>query len=495
MSFIDNIIGIISPKRAFERARYRAASKVMDDQFRKFDAASRGRRTAGWGTVNTSINTETAVALPALRSRSRDLVNNNPYAKKAIQVIVANTVGTGIQPGISTIRSNGKTRVEATKELWRKWAETTECDFDGQRNFYGIQRQAMRTIAEAGEVLILRRRKTGGTLPIQLQLLEPDHLDIAKDIKQLTDSGFIKQGVEFNKDGQRVAYWIHKDHPGEDGYLTSERIPAEDVLHVYDVLRPGQVRGIPFGTSAMLRLKDFDDYEDAELVRQKIAACFAVFVEDADPSSSVGSSDKDAGIERVEPGIIEHLPPGKRMTFASPPTTQNYDNYSRKILQAIASGYGITYEAMTGDLSNVNFSSGRMGWLEMHRQLSDWQYNMLIPMLCDRVWGWFVDAAVIATSIRMNDMKVTWTPPRREMIDPLKETQAIQLQARTGVRSMPEIMREQGYEPDQVLQEIKEFNAKLDEYGIILDTDPRKSQGTKLTADPEQPAGSNQVPE
>jgi lambda family phage portal protein len=236
----------------------------------------------------------------------------------------------------------------------------------------------------------------------------------------------------------------------------------------------------------MLRLKDFDDYEDAELVRQKIAACFAVFVEDADPSSAPGGGGSSETLERVEPGIIEHLPPGKRMTFASPPVTQNYDNYSRKILQAIAAGYGITYEAMTGDLSNVNFSSGRMGWLEMHRQIEDWQHNMIIPMLCDRVWGWFSEASAIATGLSAGDMTVTWTPPRRMMIDPVKETQAIKEQVRNGLMSWPEAVREQGYEPDQVLTEIAEWNSKFDEAEIVLDCDPRKTMGTKPQADPIQ---------
>jgi lambda family phage portal protein len=298
------------------------------------------------------------------------------------------------------------------------------------------------------------------------------------------------QGVEYDKSGKRVAYWLYDSHPGEYGFRESRRVDALNVIHLYEVLRPGQVRGIPFGVSAMMRLKDFDDYEDAELVRQKIAACFAAFVVDADPSSSVGSGDNDM-IERLEPGIIEHLPPGKQIEFASPPTTGNYDNYSRKILQAIASGYGITYESLTGDLSNVNFSSGRMGWLEMQRQIESWQWDMMVPMMCQPVWSWFTDAAAIM-GLSTGDLSVEWTAPRREMIDPVKETNAIVTQIRAGIRSWPEAIREQGYEPDQVLTEIAEFNTKVDSKGIILDTDPRKTKAEQLKAEPEAPQNQNQ---
>lgn len=488
MSFIDNIIGAISPKAAFERARYRAAASLLEDQARKFDAAARGRRTSGWQTVDTSMNVLTGTALTALRARSRDLVRNNPYARKAVNVIVTNTVGTGIKPGFQSRSAN---RVQQYKSAWNSWAESTACDFDGQRDFYGLQAAVLRTVAESGEALIVRRRSRRN-VPLELQLLEADYLDSSRDIREKPDGGYIIQGVEFNKAGKRIGYWLYDGHPGEYGFRQSRFVKAADVLHIYEVLRPGQVRGIPFGTSAMLRLKDFDDYEDAELVRQKIAACFAAFVVDADPASSGGTGGSEM-IERLEPGIIEHLPAGKTIEFASPPTTQNYDNYSRKILQAIASGYGITYEALTGDLSNVNFSSGRMGWLEMARQIELWQWNMMIPMLCSGVWGWFEDAAGIGLGLNRGDLSVSWTCPRREMIDPLKETNAKIAQVRSGLMSMPEALREQGYEPDQVLAEITEWNGKLDQSGVILDTDPRKTKAEQLKAEPEQ--ASNQVQE
>ncbi len=469
MNLIDNFLGLFNPEAALKRQRARMAMNILNEQARKFEAAGRGRRTNGWPTYDGSANTETAIDLKALRARARHMVRNNAYANRAIRTIVNNTVGTGILP---QPMSASTARVNKFKNRWRQWAETKACDYYGRHNMYGLQRLAMRAVAESGECIVLKRRT--GPFNLQLQVLEADFLDHGKNVTQLSGGGYITQGVEFDKDDKIVGYWLFDRHPGEFGNYNSQRRPAEDVVHLFEMLRPGQVRGVPFGVSAMLRLKDYDDYEDAEVVRQKIAACFAAFVHDADPASAVDANNDGDELERMEPGLISHLGAGKTITFASPPTTNNYDDFSRKILQGIAASYGITYEAMTGDLSNVNFSSGRMGWLEMSRQVSDWQHNMLIPTLCDTVLNWFLDVSVIATGFSRGDLYVMWTPPRREMIDPLKETDALQAQVRNGFKSWSEAVREQGYEPDEVIAEMKADAEKFDSAKLVLDSDPRQ---------------------
>jgi lambda family phage portal protein len=305
----------------------------------------------------------------------------------------------------------------------------------------------------------------------------------------------IIHGIEFDSDGKRLGYWLFKHHPGANrrGSLTSEFFKDEDVCHIYFVERPGQVRGVPWMVASMLRMKDFDEYEDAELVRQKIAACFSVFVQDSNPESfSPGSVESDLA-SRVEPGIIEVLPPGKTVSFASPPVTNGYESYSRKILQGIAVGNGITYETMTGDLSNVNFSSGRMGWLEFHRNITDWQNNMLIPQLCDKVWEWFVTAGAIVGKVK-EGTDASWTPPRREMIDPSKETDAMSKQVRNGFISYSEAVRQLGYDPDDTIEEITSDFAKFDTNGLIMDSDPRVGNKPEATStEGEGAAGEDQM--
>ncbi len=223
----------------------------------------------------------------------------------------------------------------------------------------------MRAVVSDGEVLIRRRyRRTadGLTLPVQLQVLEADYLDSNKTLD--LPGGVIVNGVEFDLLGRRVAYWLFEEHPGSGvtfGNNTSKRVVAKDIIHVFKPGRPDQARGISWFTTVVLTLKDLDQYEDAELMRQKIAACFAAFVSDASGAgTAIGTEDPDdSTIETLEPGMIHQLPAGKTVTFGNPPSVTS-DALPIRNLRKIAAGLGISYEALTGDYSMVNYSSARM---------------------------------------------------------------------------------------------------------------------------------------
>lgn len=471
MGLIDRIVGVFNPKAELTRMRIRLAI----DEVRKYDAAASGRRTSGWDAQSSSANTENGPALIALRNRSRELVRNNAYATKAMNVIVNNTVGIGIRVTIDTPKSEIQKKLE---DEWKLWAETKECDFAGVLDIYGIEGLVMRTVAESGECIVRKRVNKSAKKSknvYQLQVLEPEFLSTNRDTQLLPSGGHIMQGVEFDADGKRVAYWIYERHPNEGFSTKDNRIDAKDVMHVYDVLRAGQIRGVPFGTSSALKLRDFADYEDAQLMRQKIAACFAAFIQDSSSDSIVGNTTASDLPERVEPGMIEHLPAGKTVTFASPPAAEGYDSYSKTIKQGIAAGHGITYESMTGDLSNVNFSSGRMGWLEMHKQIEHWQYIMLIPTFCTTAWEWFVEGSVIGNVLTKDqslECVVSWTPPRREMLDPVKEANGLAVQIRNGLTSWSEVVRSLGWNPKELRKEIAKDFELFKSLKIILDCDP-----------------------
>lgn len=471
-NFLDRVISYLSPKSGAERARFRNVQRVFENmEKRRYEAASIGRRTSGWRAGSTGPNAEIGTALVRLRNRSRDLVRNNPHAARAIQAISSNVVGYGIVPNVKDKKLD---------QLWKTWGDTTECDADGLHNFYGLQNIVMREIAEAGEVLIRRRfrRKADGlSVPLQLQVMEADHIDDTKD-QTFANGGSIKKGIEFNALGRRVAYWLFPEHPGEVGYLsfsnTSVRIPAEEILHLYRADRSGQIRGVPWGAPVLLKLKDFDEYDDAQLMRQKIAAAFAGFVEDSE--QPLDSSNKAPLDERIEPGLLHILPPGKKITFGNPPTVgADYEPYARVSLRSVATGYGVTYECLTQDYSNVNFSSGRMGWIEFKRNIEQWRWLMLVPGFCEAVWTWFVDAAQLGGMIRADRMpkKAAWTPPKREMIDPTKETAADVTAVRAGFKSLSEVIREQGNDPEAHFEEMAADNELIEKYRLKLDSDPR----------------------
>src|SRR5690606_24615864 len=154
------------------------------------------------------------------------------------------------------------------------------------------------------------------------------------------------QGIEFSPDGQRVGYHLYEVHPGSyDRFnkpFISNFIPADEIVHIFRQERPGQVRGVPWMAPAMIRLKDLDDYEDAQLMKQKVAACFTAFVHDIDGSidgNTEGTINEDQSA-RIVPTVIEHLPTGKTITFANPPSIENYKEFITSQLRGITSGVG-----------------------------------------------------------------------------------------------------------------------------------------------------------
>jgi lambda family phage portal protein len=499
-NFIDKVIGYFDPAAGARRAHARLVSDRLTG-IRKYEGASKGRRTAGWVTSGASANAELQGSLAVLRNRSRDLVRNGGYGGRAISLIETNVVGCGIVPQAQHKTSS---REDAAQSLWKEWGESTLCDYQEETHFYGLQAQIVRAMAESGEVLIRRiwmRPSDNLPVPMQLQVLEADYINTLRSNEKTADGGYIVQGKEFDKRGKLVAYWLFDRHPGEIGVpfsnLVAKRVLATDIIHLYRADRPGQIRGIPFLAPCIIRLRDLDEYEDAQLQRQKIASCFSVIIRDAEAAldnrvAGTGAEASEDQLEKIGPGMILELPDGKDVSFATPPGVDGYSEYTRSHLRGIAVGTNLTYEAFTGDYSNVNFSSGRMGWLEMNRSIQQLQYNLVIPRLCVRIWSWFQEAAELEGRTDAVGVLADWMPPRREQIDPKSENAATQMAIRNGTKTWEQAVREEGYDPKKQIEEIKRTNKAFDDAGIILDCDPRNVTAQGLAqVEPADPADSN----
>ncbi|HAT48868.1 MAG: phage portal protein [Nitrospirae bacterium] len=475
MNILDRIVAAISPESGLRRVRARGAIDVLR---REYDGAKTGRRTDGWITPGNDANAEIAIASTRLRNRSRDLVRNNPFAAKAVITYASSMVGSGIRP---RPKAESKALDAKVTSLWEEFSN--QCDADGRTNFYGLQTLMVRSMVESGECLlqmINRPTSFGLAVPLQLRVLECDHLDISRD-RNLPDGGFIQQGIEFDAYGSRVAYWLYPQHPGASNITAktvSIRVPASDVVHLFDRMRPGQNRGVTWFAPALLRMRDLDDYDEAELMRKKIEACFVGFVINADPNQSLTQVRKEADEKRVEmfePGMVSYLPPGKDIRFGAPATTSGYVEYMRWHFHAVSAALGLTYELLTGDLSQVNYSSLRAGLIEFRRRIDAMQRQVLVPQLCNPVWNRFLSTAQAAGLLGNGKIRTQWTPPRFEAVDPQKDTMGEILMIRAGLMSLAEGIARQGYDPDVVTAEFASMNKVLDQLGLTLDTDPRKS--------------------
>ncbi|WP_193378024.1 phage portal protein [Sphingomonas elodea] len=452
----------------------------------EYDAATVGKRAAGWRRTLLDANAELSPAvMQALRGIARDLERNNPFAARGVSTIANNMVGTGIT---FQVHRNGKVDDRLNK-IAREHFDKPNCDAAGRHDLYGLQLQAARTLVVGGEVLMRRRwRRASDRLPMpfQLQVLEPDYIDSSKHGLAASGGGYFVHGIQFSQIGRRTGYWLFAGHPGDarPRQTGSSFVPAADIAHVFRADRPEQERGATWLAPIVLRMKDFADYEDAQLTRQKIATSFVGFVsnEEGDGIPGVEQDEQDERLDYVEPGTFQYGRPGDKIDWSNPPGVDGYADYSRVSLRAISAGLGVPYEALTGDLSNVNFSSGRMGWLEYQRSLAAWQWTMFIPQFCGAVGQWMIEALEVMGE-DVSGVEVRWTPPGREMINPSEEVKATRDAIRAGLDTISAAARRRGEDPDVFLAEWAADAARIDALKLTFDSDPRKVTAVGNPAD------------
>jgi lambda family phage portal protein len=479
MDLLTRALTKLWPQAAVGRLR---ALAVVETFKRHYEGAAKTRRTQGWRTTSTDANAAMRPYSRLLRDRARDLERNNCFASGVPEIHANSIVGWGIKP---TPENAGARSLKGAARVWKKHMESKAVDFDGLHNIYGLMRLAARTVSSSGSVLVRRRRPPASArlvIPLQIQVLEPDFLDDSKDNLSAPDGGQIVGGVEFDAAGKRVAYWLYETHPGSSTYRSrsasaSKRVSADDILHVFECFRPGQVDGVTWFAPALIKFRDFDELDDSKLLQQKIASCIAAFV--VDPTGSgvkVGGADAKGrpDVETFEPAMILRLTGGTDVKFANPPSAADYDPYAKNQLRALAKCCRVTFEQFTGDYSMVNFASSRMARLEFNAHVHHWRWDMMIPMFCDGVWKWAMDAAVIAGEV-VETPTALWTPPPAALLDPEVEAKATLLSVRAGLQTQYDVIRERGHDPETFLNEVAAGNKKLDELGIILDSDPRQT--------------------
>jgi len=465
LNLLDTLVSALDPIRGIQRAQARMALTAI----RKYEAAETGRRQSGWKASSSSANHEVLSSLEALRNRSSQMVRDNEYAKKVITTLATKIVGTGIVV---------IPQLAAERTLWQKWCDG-DCDADGQLDLPGLEALAVKTWKERGECLARRRwrkRDDGVTVNMQIQLLEPDHLDHTRT--GYSEGGnVIILGKEYDLLGRCVAYWLFPEHPGETlllrRSLTSKRVPASEVIHLYRKDRISQVRGVPELAVSLMRMRDLKGYEEAELVRKKIEACFTAFVTTDNPRQSVGQLQKEADAritEKLSPGLIKYMTQGEAVTFGTPAAMGGYGEYTATQLHALATGSGITYHQLTGDTSRSSYTSHRAAVREFYDLIDAEQWLTFIPMFMRPVRRWFREAAELDGQ-QVGSKPDRITTPRKQMVDPLKDTMADKEDIRGGLSTLFEKLRERGIDPDSWIEEKKAEMEALKKAGIVLDTD------------------------
>lgn len=473
-----------------------------------YEAAGNGPRLAQWRPGARGPNSVLADRT-TLVNRSRDAVRNNGMADSAVSGLTSNIVSTGIAP---QFRTPDAAFNEELAEAFAEW--TDESDVDERLDFYGQQALAARSMIEGGECfarLRIRGLEDGLSVPLQVQLLESEFCPDSKN--ETTASGEIVNGVEFDASGRRVAYWLYRSHPGEVLMrrpidAQAMRVPASEIAQLSLLRRPGQVRGEPWLARALVKLRDVDTYDDAQLIRQQIAALFAGFVSDDGESDApvfAGEAAPDGdglALAPLEPGTMQKLRPGETINFSEPPSPgDSYASFMRQQWLSVAASAGALYEMVTGDYSNLNDRTWRAAVNEFRRRCETWQHHLVVFQFCRPVLQRWSQLAVLSGRVRPPAGitaamigRAEWLPVPWPYINPVQDVQAQRDAVRDGFKSRSQVVSEQGYDVARLDRETAADNARADELGLVYDTDPRRTTRAGGIAgaapDPDEAAGN-----
>lgn len=458
-----------------------------------YEAASAGRRTIGWDAPDVSANWATASAA-TIRSRCRDAVRNDAWARAIVETLVDDVIGWGVKP---LSRARDETFRQALQQLHEDWSAVA--DADGVLDLAGLQALAVRNMVVDGEGFIrMRRRKAedGLPVPLQLQVLPAEICPVEHTTQTPEGPNRIKQGIEFDPIGRRVAYWFRETPPGEDDAVSSSatlhRVQADQVLHLFEPLRPGQRRGVSMLAPALVRLRELDQYADATLLRLQIASMFVGIVkptlsQDAnfDPLTGQQIAETSADgkpILRLAPGTFQELAPGEELDFNKPPDPPvGFADFVKHELRAAGAAVGVPLEAFTHDWGATNDRLARVVLNQYRRRVHRLLWSIVVPQFLRPLWRAWFDLAVLSSTLptaAAQDLRgrVTFAPHAHAYVHPVQDVQSYQAAIRAGLTSRAAAVSETGEDVEVIDQQIASDNARADKLGLKLDSDGRQQQ-------------------
>ncbi len=456
---------------------------------RGYDAAVVNRLTSSWQASNRTGDEELKTQLRLIRARSRNLVQNNDHARKFIKMVSTNVIGIGGITLQSKVKQpKGELDTGANKRIeegWERWGRKGIASVCGQYSWRDIQRVAVESVARDGEVLLRKDKTFPNEFGFALQLIEADHLDEDYN-RDLASGGRIIMSIEFNSYGRPVAYHIMVKHPGDNSYSFGgrmyERVPADQIIHLFIKDRPTQSRGVPWMHTAMTRLNMLGGYEEAELVAARVGASKMGFFTRADEAGEfTGDSDNGMDIEmEAEPGTFSSLPQGVDFKSWDPQHPNSaFKDFEKAILRNIASGLNVSYNSLASDLEDVNYSSIRQGVLDERdhwKMLQGW----LVEHLCDDVFGdWLLMSLTTGALGELPPSKYEkfrapkWQPRGWGWVDPLKDTKSNIEAVNAGLKTRAAVIAEQGLDIEDVFEQLAAEADLAAKFGLVLKGDPQ----------------------
>jgi lambda family phage portal protein len=470
---------------------------------RMYGGARQTRTTGSFGGSAGSADAELQGSLTTLRQRSRQMVRDSAYAKRAKTIIVNNVIGPGVgmQGQVMTVRGQLAGAVnDGIEAAWREWCQADQCHTGGQLHFHDMERALMGEVFEAGEALVrIHLRPFGAArVPLALEVIEADRL--ATDHVELMGIGTgneVRMGVEVDRFQRPVAYWLRERHSGDIRlrmeHMTDrvERVPADQIFHLRIVSRWPQTRGEPWMHSVLRKLDDLNEYSQHEVTAARASAAYFGTIETPEDSSPLATATEDtdtAGQQRavmdVEPLTIQELNPGEKLMFHAPNRPNpSLEGFMRGMLREVAAGTGVSYESLSRDYSQSNYSSSRLALLDdrdLYKMLQQWWVRSFRQPL-HRLW---LRQAVLARAVTAVPLEAYGVEPARyeavlfkcrgwNWVDPTKEVAAYKEAIKAGLTTLTDVIAAtaDGRDIEDVIATRKRELEMLREADILTDTE------------------------
>lgn len=474
MGLIDNIMAAVSPQKAYEREMWRQAL----DQAKGYDAAGYGRQNAGWRAFNESAELTDRHSRDTVRARGRDLERNSDLAQSVIHAYKRNVVGKGYTLQARTGNDNLDDLIE---KHWKRWCKAENCDVTGSQSFNQILRMVVIRKKVDGGILILKRYTHGGVVPFKLQALEVDELALEQTAPKHKGNKVVG-GIEYNGYNRAIGYWIRQYDIEGWRILDPVYIEAKDVIFIKSKTRPSQLREISDMAPTITRVRDTNEFITAVSVKERIAACLAVFIKKAIPSGGLGRGVTQTNDGRVDyagkkltPGMITEMNAGDEAQVIDPKSAGSDAAQILKLQWGlIGAGQGLSYEATSRDMSQATYSSARQGAIEDEDTFSD-DVELLTSVMSE-IYETFVISGYLSGLFDLPgfwDKKADylthhWVKSPKKWIDPAKESTANKTALQSGEKTFADICAERGKDWKEAIDEIAEVQKYAQSKGVQI---------------------------
>ncbi len=474
MNWLDKAIEWVAPEEAYKRQVFRRSIEAE----RNYDAASYKRPNGNWRVLNESAEQTDRFSRDTVRARARDLERNSDVMNAVLGAYKRNIFGSGykLRPGTGDSELDKK-----ISDYWKIWCKKQNCDVTGTQSLNAIMRMVIQRKRVDGGVFLVKRYISGGLVPFKLQILEVDELDTTFTSPHKKGNRVVG-GVEYNSWNKPVGYFFRQYSIDGFEVVNPIYLEAKDVIFYYTKRRPSQIREMSDMAQTINRVRDMNEFMTAVSVKERILACISVFIKRYYPQSGFGGGRNSAPERHMEykgktitPGMIMDMNQGDEAQFLNPSgQATDASSFIKQEIRLIAAGQGLSYETVSRDMSESNYSSARQGSIEDELTYEEDREQLLEIM--DEIYETFVISLVLAQLVNPVDfwqdkehyMGHTWIRAPKKWIDPLKEANANKIALYTGQKSWADMAAESGRDWKEVIDEMADIMEYGKEKGIDM---------------------------